>query len=395
MRNRQRGGILPVFVISLLALVGIAALAIDSGHGFLNRARLQNALDAAALAGAKMLDDTGSTIAAAGAADIAFNATAKSPGNEELEEALADMEVSVNFSTTLVPFVPGPTGPYVRVRAEDFSIGNWFAGAFGMKEFEISGSAVAGPSPSLVRLCNVAPMMACGDPADQPLPGGTNFFGYDRGDVQMLKLAANDSSAVGPGNFQLIRLDGLTGGSDIRAAMGGSMNACIKPGETADIDTEPGNKVGPAVQGINTRLGIYNGPVSADQYPPDWVTTHFTYNETDYNNNTEPGFDLDDYTTAVAQAALSPPAVGVPGRRILRIPIGDCTGLANGASQVALLGVGCFFLIDEARQQGNEAQIFGQFKDGCGGMGTPGPNPGTGIGPHIIQLYQDPDSLDS
>jgi hypothetical protein len=56
------------------------------------------------------------------------------------------------------------------------------------------------------------------------------------------------------------------------------------------------------------------------------------------------------------------------------------------------MGVLCFHLLQEAVQQGNESHVYGQFVgDGCGVNGTPGPDPLTGPGPYVIQLYKDPD----
>ena len=44
---------------------------------------------------------------------------------------------------------------------------------------------------------------------------------------------------------------------------------------------------------------------------------------------------------------------------------------------------------------GTDKRIFGQFVEGCLAGGVPGINPGAGTGPYVIQLYKDPDSIDS
>ena len=54
---KRRGTILPLIAISLLALMGIAALAVDIGALALAKAQFQMAADAAAFAGARYLDD--------------------------------------------------------------------------------------------------------------------------------------------------------------------------------------------------------------------------------------------------------------------------------------------------------------------------------------------------
>ncbi|MNG10521.1 hypothetical protein D3C84_939940 [compost metagenome] len=52
-----------------------------------------------------------------------------------------------------------------------------------------------------------------------------------------------------------------------------------------------------------------------------------------------------------------------------------------------VLGYGCFFLVQTVSQQGNQAQIFGQFVTDCAGDSVPGPVVDE-LGPKIIQLYK-------
>jgi Flp pilus assembly protein TadG len=63
-RRRERGATLILVVVGLLALIAMAGLALDTAHVLLNKSRLQSALDAAALAGAKSLDQSDSTATA-------------------------------------------------------------------------------------------------------------------------------------------------------------------------------------------------------------------------------------------------------------------------------------------------------------------------------------------
>ena len=90
-----------------------------------------------------------------------------------------------------------------------------------------------------------------------------------------------------------------------------------------------------------------------------------------------------------------PDGLGAYDRRVLTIPMGDCTTAISGSGDIPLLGFGCFFLLQKAVQRGNNAELYGEFIDGCGAYGAPGPNPGSGPGPYIIQLYEDTGSLDS
>lgn len=394
-RQLQQGAILPLAAISLVAILGMAALALDISNAHLEKTRLQNALDAAALSAAKVLDQTGNTALADSAGHTTFAANVAAPGNAGLGAASSngDLSLVLEFSSTLNPFVAGTTpAHYVRAGVANYDVGEWFAPVLGIDELAVAGTAVAGPSPALQKACNVVPMMACGTPQEESPPGTT--FGYSRGEVEQLKIGSGTTSEVGNGNFYLIRLDGSSGGADVREAAAGKFDACLSTGGDGDIETEPGNTVGPFAQGINTRLGIYNGPVNSNDYPPDWFTNHETYTEDDYNNQTMPPYDLNWYESQYESVVPDQPPSGAPGRRILTMPVGNCDGLANGQDSVELLGFSCFYMVDRMKQAG-QAVFYGQFKDDCGGRGTPGPNPGTGLGPHIIQLYKDPDSFDS
>jgi hypothetical protein len=78
------------------------------------------------------------------------------------------------------------------------------------------------------------------------------------------------------------------------------------------------------------------------------------------------------------------------------VPIGNCTGEANGQGTVEFLAFGCFFLTQPMTQKGNEAFLYGEFIQGCGSQaGIAGPVPSSGSGPYKIVLYKDTSSPDS
>jgi hypothetical protein len=408
----QRGIVVVVVAISLFAIISIGALALDVSHAMVNKTRLQNTVDAAALSAAKTLDQSGSTEQARDAATAVFQDNAEGTGNKELGEFFAGGgTLRIEFSNTLYPFAPG-TAPaqYARVAVDNFPLQTWIAGAIGITEKSVAATAVSGPSPPFGagdEVCNLAPVMVCGDPTDPP----NTHFGYVLDAVQVLKTSTtNGTWNVGPGNFQLIRLDGGQGAADVREALAGGFDGC----ETGDepIQTEPGNSVGPVVQGLNTRFGQYSGPMHGTEqiYPPDVITTANTRPIVVNSQGqvvTQPGDLTFNHSMYAGQAVTGPynyqPApdgLGHFDRRTLAVPIGDCSGTVNGAGQVPLLGYSCFFLLQPAVQQGNRSQIYGQFIESCEVAGVPGPDPGGGAGgegegPHTIQLYEDPNSSDS
>jgi hypothetical protein len=410
-RHRQNGAILILVVVGMVAMLGLVGLALDGGHAMLNKTRLQNSVDAAALSGAKELDLAGSEAQARAAVILAFSANGSAPGNNEMGQAYADgtIELQIQFSKTLNPFVPGTIpAEYVRVRARNFEMPVWFSQIVGITEKIVAASAVAGPSPTINEACNIAPMMVCGD----PLAGAENNWGYGHGEPDVLKTSTGGSD-VGPGNFQLIRLGDSTGAADLRLAMAGNYDGCLVSG--APVETEPGNTVGPVVQGINTRFGVYTGPMQGQDatYPPDVITqqpdpllsydsdTDTIYQGTTISTATNLSYDNVEYDRVLAAGAVSyngydkPPPVGHYQRRVVALPIGDCSATTSGQGQVPVLGFGCYFLLQQALQKGNESQVFGQFIKECNAGGIPGPAPGDAPGLYIIQLYKDPDSADS
>jgi hypothetical protein len=407
--ERERGAVMVLFVIALVAIIGAAGLALDSGHTMLNKTRLQNTVDAAALSAAKTLDDTGDEALSRAEALAMFAGNAAGPGNQEIATAYGGggLTVTVEFSQTLNPFLPGTFPPeYVRVRAQNFTMPAWFSQVLGIAQKTTAASAVAGPSPTVGQACNVLPVMVCGDPA-----AGPPYWGYTPGDLDVLKSSAQGGShEIGPGNFQLIRLGG-SGGSVIRDNMAGSYDNCASIGDV--IETEPGNSVGPVVQGLNTRFGNFTGPMNGmqDVYPPDVVTQQpippLEYDaDTDQImhqgapiNDPSSIFSFSNYVDRVDNDNLdniaSPIGNGAYNRRNTAVPIGDCSAATNGQGQVPLLGFGCYFMLQEAEMQGSESYVFGQFVDECRSGGTPGPLPTAIPGPYVIQLYRDYGSPDS
>ena len=146
LRSRQQGVIAVLVAIAMLMMLGIVGMAIDGAHGMLNKTRLQNVVDAAALSAAKTLDQTrGDTAPAFTEALSMFGDNASGSGNGEIRASLdgSQLQVSVQFSSTLVPFVPGTVpAQYVRVRATNLRLPGWFIRVMGFMEKIVSASAV-------------------------------------------------------------------------------------------------------------------------------------------------------------------------------------------------------------------------------------------------------------
>ena len=417
-KRQQRGAALPLVAVGMLAMLAIAGLALDASHALANKTRLQNTVDAAALAAAKEFDGSGVISAAETAATDLFGLNADGAGNHELNVAhdASEISVAIQWSASLDPFVSAGVGPYVRVIATGFDVDSSLSGVLGITEIGVAASAVAGPSPSVGTACNVAPVVVC---ADDPL---AEDFGFEYGEIQKLKSGSNQTSQLGPGNFQLIELTG-TGGNNTRYDLAGAYEDCLTPDD--GVTTEPGNKVGP-VRAFNTRFGIKSANLSLDKYPPDVVIEQpdppltlwkdpVTEEEhiaqkigNDYvivDSDTDI-FDWEDYQQRVAEHPTTfdypPPEYGGKGsyeRRVLSVPVADCTGeLGGGTTDLTISGFACYFMLQKVEAAGTGGQgsiIFGQFIEGCTAGGVPGPDAGPGKGPYVIQLYKDAGSEDS
>uniref|UniRef100_UPI0037357A59 Tad domain-containing protein n=1 Tax=Shewanella atlantica TaxID=271099 RepID=UPI0037357A59 len=440
--RKQGGAILVMFTIGLFSLIAVAALALDGGHLLLNKGRLQNAVDAAALNAAKELQDGASLYEAREAATTLLLQNLQYQENGELNSSI-DLSAPDFNSTQVAPnlFIefsewPDPFSPilvegseYVRVRVENVGLTNFLAQIMNFDK-AVRASAVAGRSTDIECLNKAVPMMVCAINEDKE-----DNFGFSPGAIHVMKIGSNTDSPIGPGNFQLLRMDGSSGGADIRRALAGefTLGMCVEEGD--NIPTEPGNTVGPVVQGLNTRFGTDTGGGNLDEYLRDFDTCQGERIQVDDEGNIlvqldefgNPVLDVNGHTIPVdnsgnvlsyythaeyspASPALPPsscPAgfsgdilpdtstVATSGRREFPIVIGVCDGNTNGANTIQALGTGCFFMTQDVSQQGSEAHVIGEFVSVCSGSGSASLDPTFTSKVSTVVLYRDPDSPDS
>lgn len=136
---RQRGAVTVLITAALIAVLAMAGLALDGGHLLLNKTRLQNAVDAAALSGAKTLSlrhmdpDAGYNPVGAALHTLELNAR-EGDGNGELARAIADLGgagefAEVYFSSKVDQgFGPSINGEsrYVRVTVLEYGLVGFF-----------------------------------------------------------------------------------------------------------------------------------------------------------------------------------------------------------------------------------------------------------------------------
>jgi len=451
----QKGNVLVLFVISLLTLITMASLALDGGHLLLNKGRLQNVVDAAALHAAKELDDGATHQQARVAVIEILNLNFAHSDLHELAEAFSFEDVDINssqmttqlnveFSQRPDPFNADfdPSAHYVKVVIAQLQLNNFLAQVFGFNK-QVSASAMAGPSTA-AKECykDLVPMMVCGI-KDAP-ESEDSLFGLPKNNLFLMKTGSNDDSSIGPGNFQLIRLGDNKGAEDIRDAMAGkqfgAQDVCFSTGDNnASVPTEPGNKVGPSLHGLNTRFGVYKGPVDAELYPSDTNTCEGTVIDKDasttslgkideaavisgayrhdcavnsincessshgYNPDNSKWADIGSNACSTASSVSTTGGINASGillddfleRRVVRVVIGDCSGNLNGANNLDFLGVGCFFLTQKIGNGGQNSFVVGEFFDKCSSQSKPSGEAEDNPGPYTIVLYHVPDSKDS
>lgn len=458
--KKQSGNILVMFTIGLFALIAISALALDGGHLLLNKTRLQNIVDAAAMHAAKEVDGGKTHAEAREAALDIIKLNVNYPNNNELKNAIdltstaynnaqLGQNVWVNFYDKPEDALPStdPTAPYVRVRISDLGLANFLAQVLQFDK-KVSAIAQSGPSSALVEcFYDLVPMLVCAnDPSTkngvitEPGPIGDDgepgdpvvveelYYGLRVNGLNVMKAGAGTDS-IGPGNFQLIRINENRGGADIRDAMAGDPDddvpQCFVPPADGSagggIPTEPGNTVGPTAQGLNTRFGIWQGPVNSTDHPSDQNTCEgqtititevdgeFTFDggentakanaylSSDYLN------DIDNNSTQCSKTGLDADAFngsvnvdgGVIGRRILTVAVADCTNQVNGSNSIPYLGSGCFYLTQKIQSGGQANYVVGEFLTECSGLGIPAGNTDVGSGAHTIVLFHVPGSSDS
>ncbi|MDO6678122.1 pilus assembly protein TadG-related protein [Shewanella sp. 4_MG-2023] len=419
-KGRQCGAILVMFTIGLFSLLAVAALALDGGHLLLSKGRLQNAVDASALHAAKVLDG-GATLAEARQAAVSMlsqNMAFKE--NNELETNISfsptnysnnavTNNIVVEFSVLPDPFTPVSIegSEYVRVRVEDVGLDNFFAQLLSFNK-RVRASAVAGRSTDIICNNRLVPLLVCAV-NDDPNFTTTNAngvtvpapYGIATNSLYAMKSGAEQANApaIGPGNFQLLALDG-TGADILRSSLAGEYtpNSCIGAGDI--VPTEPGNKVGPVSQGINTRFGKWQGGgLNSIDHPRDRNICQGDRINLDGDGNidnpTAAYYSHAQYLADNDTNSCIDSNIAANNRRAMPVVIGVCDGLTNGRNNIEVKTIGCFFLVQDVDKGGKESFVVGEFVSECPGTGNASVDPNFVSNNYTIVLYRDPDSPDS
>jgi hypothetical protein len=318
----ERGSVLALSAVGMLAFLLAAGLCVDVSHFYVVNAELQNAADAAALAGASALNrkPEGITRAVTRATDEIWNNY--DFNNKEAVVNPADVTFAVNFGG---PYMSAEAAKaagtvenirFVKVVVPPKAVGVFFAQlALKTDSVDLSREATAGMSMSPNVFCDWIPLAVIEDPLDPLIKTHT------------YTLRAAPQNSVSSGNYQILAVNGR-GGSATREDIARGIKECASPGDVYTKDTKPGVSAGPVRQGMNTRFDDYAAGMDPSEFPPD--------------TNVKEPIVFGNYDKTGYQQL--PRHDGVPGRRMVLVPIVKKSEFDNGRDTVTFDRFALFFL---------------------------------------------------
>ena len=271
-RRRGEGG--SIMVMTAILMVGLflaLGLAIDVSRVYAVRADLQNAADAAALAGARELNSGSGGI---NDAVTRASAIANSYGPERSPITVAAVEFAVNRDGPYVDQAAAAGAPanirFVRVTTQAVNVPILFAvRALGDSDAE-TGQAVAGQSVGINGICDFFPIaVALTNP--NPAPNTTMLLNFVQGTGSSATLSDRD--------YIILEVPDITGNGAPETAVlsAGLTNICASLNSTIEFKMTPSANLnnGPRQieDGVNTRFNIYAGgygnALQPSTFPPD------------------------------------------------------------------------------------------------------------------------------
>jgi Flp pilus assembly protein TadG len=326
-------------MLSLLLAVG---LGVDISRFYLTKAELQNAADAAALAGVSGLDTSPNGIHKA--VDRAVAAMNKYDfRNTDVSFPRANVVFAKNLNDSYMSEASAAVSTmakdirFVKVTTDPSAVPVSFAVSVLGASQNLSATATAGFSVPLNKFCNFLPVSVI-DYGTPITPGQTYTF------------RASSGTSVSPGNYQILAVAG-SGGQDVRVGLAAGVDQCASPGQEYAVDTKPGVTAGAVRQGLNTRFDDYQtSQTNPDDMPPD--------------SNIKEGIDHNTYMNPTSGDIQTPSHPGIDGRRVVVIPIVKQEEYDQGRNVVKFNRFGLFFLKTKVGS-GNGGELEAEY------IGTP------------------------
>ena len=393
-RKGERGNVLAYTVLSALFLFLAVGLGVDLSHLYLAKTELQNAADAAALAGASALT-LPNPERITKAVDRAVDTMNLNKYNFDNKTFAAVMDTTTQRG--LVTFAVNLSGPYlseedataapedirfIRVSTPTVPVKMIFSVPLLGSNQSLNAKATSGLSkPGNARYCP-APLSAVqcnptdsaciftsgfwGDCGDAPIsgtspprppvhtyPDGTTCDptkSFCKACTYVVRSAG--ASGPSPGNLGILGCAG-NGCDAVRDALKSYGDAC-KCGPVSNNDSVPtqtGVCAGPISDGLNVRFDIYQpgGPMAySSDFPPDTNVAEGAPSGHG-SNMTWPGISYTQYQAGSPFQAPAAGHVGVDSRRILVLPLTYVEDWPTGQSgNVIVRGFGAFFMRTQA-----------------------------------------------
>jgi Flp pilus assembly protein TadG len=293
-----KGTVLAWTALLLPVILGAATLATDIGRMYSLQTQLQNAADAAALAGAAELNGRPDSIARANAAIAAF------ANNDQFFAAAGRAEVALGAprfltgvpATDAAPLTAFTTDPlrarFIEITATPTRMTFVFPLLAGLREANAQATAVAGRQEVA---CAYTPMFLC-----NPYEGQATTFEMatnselERRRQYRLRIGGGQ---WGPGNYGFLEPRSGNGTNGIRTDIAtGTPTQCFTV-NGAEVNTGLRTAVN---DGFNVRFDIYDGPMNSRRSDPAYrparnATKGFTYSggnacnaSSSYNPNLQP-----------------------------------------------------------------------------------------------------------
>jgi Flp pilus assembly protein TadG len=354
-RKNERGSVLAISAISMLGLLLATGLAVDISHFYTAKAELQNAADAAALAGTSQLNSTSSGI------KLAVVEATKTLNNYDFKNTVTLSDADVSFSNNLngtymnsASAIGSPASiRFVKVTIPPKSVGVAFASMVLGPNKNIGATATAGVSVGLTMNKFFTAYTFVETPATAMQPG----------QVYTLSSKAYNDSA--PGSYRVLA------GPDGDLILTGQLHAYGYIGDSYNVAQLVSSEMCRYAKiGMNTRFGDYTVHPQANptDEPPDTITQeNITYSQyRDMQGN------------GVVQRAD-----GVKNRRIFTVPISESSTYSTTNRTIVADRIAAFFVrrkvgadcgLEIEYVGGSLAVADGTFQPGLqqiGGLGIP------------------------
>ena len=372
--RKQKGATAVIVAVSIVVLIGSIGLALDLGKLFITKSELQNSADACALAAAREL--SGSYVNQLSLAEAAGIEVGIRNDVFFQQDPVSVGSSNITFSETLDgTYLPKDSVAnilavkFARCTVERTDIANWFMQVLGIGNQQVSATAVASLVPGQTTCA--FPVAMCEDKLIGKVPGDWLETLLEQG------TGAEDNLE---GDFLWASFNSKPSNKALTDQIIGS-GECNIPSVGEEIGT-PGSKKS-AFAAWNTRFGVYKGGYDKGNAPMDY--SGYAYTAKNWSTTATPPAPFtcekayigsnDFIARRTAHEPMQTPSdiitgLKLPGykfsesidhasgmdRRIVQVPVVDCSELQGKSHQAAIKSWACVLLLHPLDTSGNKNQ---------------------------------------